>query len=464
MGAPLESLNRKAPVIRRALCLLGLTVLAVSLMGSTVTLCGPGCYAADLSGIWGPAEPHYRPSWSADGTRIAFFHYRDIYVVASDGSFLKRAAKRDGGLEWFKSPFSPNISPDGSRIAYVQNSDSCKANLDIFVSNIDGSHRQRLTEHVANDTNPVWSPDGARIAFLSDRDPVGNNFGWGTYAYFTMNADGSGIRRVSGPESLLERVPPVWSPDSIRLAFVAKIGEQKRVPYSLTPLPTVSTAHNAVDYVDAVDYVVQRHVIYTVGADGSDLGQMWAGTMQPGYTPRLRSSHRHISVPEESIGQLRWSPDGTTIAFDSKVYGEPATLNLLKLDGSQPLQVANPRDDEEAWVTPLFWSSDSSTVTISFGSRWVEVDRYVDHIGIYEASLDGQDTKHISKHGVLWGRDWSLFSSSFTAHKDMMALHIPYREPNYSRDEVLITTALDGSDRFVLVKPSGNGVKAVKRD
>ena len=466
----LAGLNRIASVLSPAVCILALTVLALALMGSTVTMCGAGCFAADLSHMGSHAIRHSQPTWSADGTRIAFYHYHDIYVVAADGSSLKRAAKRDSGLDWFGSPFSPDISPDGSRVAYVQNSDSCKANFDIFVSDIDGSHRQRLTEHAATDTWPVWSPDGTRLAFLSDRDSPGHDFGFGAYAYFTMNADGSDIQRVSGPESPLERVSPAWSPDSTKLAFVARIAEEKSVPYgqefseeksipnARTPLPTVHNPHNT------VDYVVQRHVIYTVGADGSDLDRVWDGTTKPGFTPRLRESHSHISVPEESVGRLRWSPDGTRIAFDSRVYGGPGALNVLELDGSETLQLASPRDDEQSWFTPLFWSSDSSTLTFVFHSQWIEGVRYMDHAGIYVASSDGHDARLISQHEMLWQRDWNAFHSSFAAHQDRAALNIPHNKPNAPTGEVLITVALDGSDPTLLVRGSGNNLKAVKRD
>lgn len=196
-----KSVKAVAPIIGRVACFLALSVFALSMMGSSVTICGPGCFAADLSHFWSHANPHYRPSWSADGTRIAFSHLGVIYVVEADGSRLTPVVKRDSQLEWFESPLSPAISPDGSRIAYVHNSDSCKVNFDIFVSDIDGSNRRRLTDHDGTDTNPVWSPDGGRIAFMSNRESLGHQNGTGAYSHFTMNSDGSDIRKVSGADN-----------------------------------------------------------------------------------------------------------------------------------------------------------------------------------------------------------------------------------------------------------------------
>jgi TolB protein len=46
----------------------------------------------------------------------------------------------------------------------------------------------RPTRH-ARDGSPVLSPDGRRIAFVSERD--------GNRQIYVMNADGSGLRRLT---------------------------------------------------------------------------------------------------------------------------------------------------------------------------------------------------------------------------------------------------------------------------
>src|SRR5207247_11024943 len=68
----------------------------------------------------------------------------------------------------------------------------------------------RLTEGPAWDGDPAWSPDGQRIAFSSQRD--------GSTDIYVMNADGSGLRRVTaGPFDQ----QPAWSPDGARIVFTA---------------------------------------------------------------------------------------------------------------------------------------------------------------------------------------------------------------------------------------------------
>ena len=106
-----------------------------------------------------------RPSWSPDGTHIAFqtseqnaYH---VYTMAADGSDVKRLTDGDGVDSW------PTFCPDGKRIAFVSNR---AGNYEIELMNADGSGRENLTAHPSQDTSPAWSPDGRRLAFVSTRD------------------------------------------------------------------------------------------------------------------------------------------------------------------------------------------------------------------------------------------------------------------------------------------------------
>ena len=117
-----------------------------------------------------PDQPHEQrseskrnPSWSPDGSQIAFDSDRDgnweIYVMDADGSNptnLTNNAADDQRPAW---------SPDGSKIAFHSNRDG---NLDeIYVMDADGSNPIRLTNNTDNDHCPSWSPDGSKIAFRS---------------------------------------------------------------------------------------------------------------------------------------------------------------------------------------------------------------------------------------------------------------------------------------------------------
>jgi Tol biopolymer transport system component len=134
------------------------------------------------------SDPEIRdvaPTWSPDGSRIAFQSLRggneDIYVMDADGSNLIRLTTS------VAADMHPAWSPDGTRIAFVS---SRGADYDIYVMNADGSGQTALTNGDGMDEQPSWSSDGQRIAFTSDRN---NDVG-----LYVMNADGSGVQRL-GP-------------------------------------------------------------------------------------------------------------------------------------------------------------------------------------------------------------------------------------------------------------------------
>ena len=82
-------------------------------------------------------------------------------------------------------------------------------NYEVYVINADGSGLKKLTDHPADDSGPVWSPDGKQIAFTSSRD--------GYLEIYVMNADGSDLKNLTNNPA--DDTSPAWSPDSRQIAF-----------------------------------------------------------------------------------------------------------------------------------------------------------------------------------------------------------------------------------------------------
>jgi tricorn protease len=85
---------------------------------------------------------------------------------------------------------------------------------DIWVANDDGTNIRRLTDNVANDTNPRFSPDGQWIAFTSDR--AGNND-----VYVVPVAGGEPIQLtfLTANDDVQS-----WTPDGRRILFSTSRG------------------------------------------------------------------------------------------------------------------------------------------------------------------------------------------------------------------------------------------------
>ena len=93
----------------------------------------------------------------------------------------------EGGTYRQLTTHSSDTAPagHGTRVAFMSARDG---NWEVYTINLDGSGLRRLTNSGALDGLPTWSPDGLSIAFVSNRT--------GAWAIWAMNADGSSQRKL----------------------------------------------------------------------------------------------------------------------------------------------------------------------------------------------------------------------------------------------------------------------------
>lgn len=114
--------------------------------------------------IVGSPEPLLSPSWSPDGSRLAYVSFEQgnsaIYVqeVATGARELVSSGAGING--------APSFSPDGRYLAMTL---SRTGNPEVHVRDLQTGQSRQLTNHWGIDTEPAWSPDGGDIYFTSDR-------------------------------------------------------------------------------------------------------------------------------------------------------------------------------------------------------------------------------------------------------------------------------------------------------
>jgi Tol biopolymer transport system component len=254
--------------------------------------------------------------------RIVFDNHDDIWTINADGTGLTRLTDHAG------PDFDPSWSPDGTRIAYrSEHGDE----PEIWVMNADGSNQHRL----ALGLSPAWSPDGSKIAYSSPGKilcpPIPPGRGLECTGLSIMNADGSDQHRVPNADG---GEYPTWSPDGKRIAFNSNFTGD-HVMYTIDPdgsnlvdLSAVgegwqvdwSPDGSSIIFASGRDQTADGYDdIYIMRPDGSDLRRL---TDLKAYTPAWSPNGEHIvfSAP----GLFVMNPDGTGVTALPTNVGETA--------------------------------------------------------------------------------------------------------------------------------------------
>jgi len=159
-----------------------------------------------------PLQPMSGVVSNSGESRIAFVAnlpfggdlYSEIYTILPNGTDAKQLTNN-------RYPdFNPSWSPDGTRIAF--SAPDTDGDTEIYTMSSDGIEVRQLTRNHTNEWFPSWSPDGSRVAFVSERA--------GDSEIYTMSADGTDIRQLTDDESDdWSPTLPSWSPDGSRIAF-----------------------------------------------------------------------------------------------------------------------------------------------------------------------------------------------------------------------------------------------------
>ncbi len=140
------------------------------------------------------------PTWSHDGTRLAWIYHRNLWTIHADGT---------GDRQLAAGAASPSWSPDDSQLLFEHRETSGARG--IYRVNANGGGLRRL----AAGSTPASSPDGTRIAFVRGKD------------VYSITPGGTGARKLTKTKRTTSG-PLSWSPDSTRIAVSRAVTKRWR--------------------------------------------------------------------------------------------------------------------------------------------------------------------------------------------------------------------------------------------
>jgi TolB protein len=159
-------------------------------------------------------EPIISPSWSPNGTRLAYVSFERKKPVVYVQSLT--TGQRNAVANFLGSNSAPAWSPDGRRLAVTLTKDGASQIYSISADGGGTATRLTMSSGQVIDTEPNYSPDGQWIIFTSDR-------GGGPQIY-RMPASGGQAQRMTFEGGY--NVSPRHSPDGKSFTFIQRQGSR----------------------------------------------------------------------------------------------------------------------------------------------------------------------------------------------------------------------------------------------
>jgi len=381
----------------------------------------------------------------------------------------------------------PQVSPDGSRVAYVHTRVDMRGDdyiKHIWMYDVEGGRHTQFTYGPGKDSNPRWSPKGDRLLFLSSgRRPDAKN------QLYVIPADGGEARLVAEVETGVQG--PRWSPDGRRILFSSRTWEPEKPKSDVVVVRRLFYKLNGVGLFPG-----KRVHLFTVPARGGKPKQLtrgefdvaaydwgprglevaYATNKEPNqdrthvkdiYVASLRGGeHRRLTWGSHDIAALSWSRHGLAyVGHDFHARGATNQELWLLREGEEPLCLTS------AWDRSLGRGigSDLRVATPNEGPVWGPqgealyfLTGEVPHSSIYKVAVDGGEvtrlTSGVTVDGFSYSADFQRLAYVAMTATEPNELYVDGEKASHFNSRLLGSLALSKPEEYLWVNERGEKI------
>jgi serine/threonine-protein kinase len=319
----------------------------------------------------------------------------------------------------------------------------------IYLSDLDRGDQFPLANQPGNSVVPAFSRDGTKIAYRSDAS--------GDWQIYVSDIDGSNLHQVTSGAG--DNYEAVWSPDNSQMVFVSDRTGSKQIFVMDSDGTNQQQLTFNDNYNDDPSWSITDKITYESDQDGRY--SVYQLSLSGGVPLLLVDAGGSSTTPA-------WSPDGTQVAFESRV-GEMRHIWTATSNGTNLERVTSEGTDNQRPA----WSPDGQK--LAFHSNYQQASE--SNFDIWVIDIETGVLQRLTSRGdcydPAWGRSPSIQQQALLVRDGIEACSLSAGAtvtagPNtrlWDTPDVLSGQALDSIDTGTkLLVKSGPNWGRIRRD